>query len=81
MRKYDDASQDRIRSPVDGPTQSRVSRIMPGDDRLASLDLIERIVDPLGIPGSYVGLAPREWETKREQVTPTCHGRTCRSMS
>jgi hypothetical protein len=63
MRKYDGASQDRISSPVEGLTQSRVSRIMRGDDRVASLDLIERIVDSLGIPGSYVGLVSREWET------------------
>ena len=63
MKKYDGASQDRISSPVEGLTQSRVSRIMRGDDRVASLDVIERIVDSLGIPGSYVGLAPREWET------------------
>ena len=62
MKKYDGASQDRISSPVDGLTQSRVSRIMRGDDRVASLDVIERIVDSLGIPGSYVGLAPRDWE-------------------
>jgi hypothetical protein len=63
MRKYDGASQDRISSPVEGLTQSRVSRIMRGDDRVASLDVIERIVDSLGIPGHYVGLASREWET------------------
>lgn len=64
MRKYDGASQDRISSPVEGLTQSRVSRIMRGDDRVASLDLIERIVDSLQIPGSYVGLVPRAWETE-----------------
>jgi hypothetical protein len=63
MKKYDGASQDRISSPVEGLTQSRVSRIMHGDDRVSSLDLIERIVDGLRIPGSYLGLAAREWET------------------
>jgi hypothetical protein len=63
IRKYDGASQDRICSPVDGLSQSRVSRIMRGDDRVATLDLIERIVDGLRIPGSYVGLVPRAWES------------------
>src|SRR3954452_10391276 len=57
MRKYDGASQDRISSPVEGLTQSRVSRIMRGDDRVSGLDVVERIIDALGIPGSYVGLA------------------------
>jgi hypothetical protein len=35
---------------------------MRGDDHVATLDLIERIIDALGIPGSYVGLASRAWE-------------------
>jgi hypothetical protein len=62
MRKWDGASQDRISSPVDGLTQSRVSKIIRGEDRVASLDLVERIVDGLRIPGSYFGLLPRSWE-------------------
>jgi hypothetical protein len=70
MRKYDGASQDRISSPVEGLTQSRVSRIMRGDDRVASLEVIERIVDSLGIPGHYVGLAVRDWETTDADAVP-----------
>ena len=69
MRKYDGASQDRISSPVEGLTQSRVSKIMRGDDRVSGLDLVERIVDALHIPGGYVGLATREWEDA-EEATP-----------
>ncbi|MBI1758272.1 MAG: helix-turn-helix transcriptional regulator [Actinobacteria bacterium] len=68
MRKWDGASQDRISSPVDGLTQSRVSRIIRGEDRIASLDVIERIIDALHIPGSYVGLAPRPWEAEGLRV-------------
>jgi transcriptional regulator with XRE-family HTH domain len=62
MRKYDGASQDKIASPVAGLTQSRVSKIMRGVDRIAALDLIERIADALRIPGPVLGLAPRPWE-------------------
>jgi hypothetical protein len=62
MRQWDGASQDRICSPVDGLTQSRVSRIMKGEDRIATMDLIERISDSLRIPGELVGLARRPWE-------------------
>ncbi|WP_018639800.1 peptide deformylase [Parafrankia elaeagni] len=70
MRKYDGASQDRISSPIDGLSQSRVSRIVRGEDRIASLDLIERIADALRIPGGYFGLAPRSWEAARETAAP-----------
>lgn len=69
MRKYDGASQDRIASPVDGLTQSRVSRIIRGSDHIASLELIQRIADALHIPGQYLGLAPRAWEP--DEVTHT----------
>jgi hypothetical protein len=62
MRKYDGASQDRIASPVEGLTQSRVSKIVRGTDRIAALDVIERIADALRIPGQLLGLAPRKWE-------------------
>nr|MDT0666199.1 helix-turn-helix domain-containing protein [Micromonospora sp. DSM 115978] len=68
MKKYDGASQDRIASPVDGLTQSRVSRIMRGEDRIASLDLIERIADSLRVPGGYFRLAPRPWEASAVAV-------------
>jgi len=63
MRKYDGASQDRVSSPVPGLTQSRVSRVMSGESRIASLTLVERIADALRIPGRYFMLASRPWET------------------
>jgi len=63
MKKWDGASQDRIASPVEGLTQSRVSRIMRGEDRIMSLELIERIADAHHIPGALLGLAPRPWES------------------
>ncbi|WP_250291435.1 helix-turn-helix domain-containing protein [Frankia sp. CiP1_Cm_nod1] len=66
MRKYDAASQDRIASAVEGLDQSRVSKIVHGRDRVASLELIERIADGLRIPGGMLGLARRTWE-------PTAH--------
>ncbi|TCJ40729.1 helix-turn-helix transcriptional regulator [Parafrankia sp. BMG5.11] len=62
MRKYDGASQDRVSSPVRGLTQSRVSRVMSGETRIATLELVERIADALRIPGAYFRLAPRPWE-------------------
>nr|WP_239382335.1 XRE family transcriptional regulator [Frankia sp. CIT1] len=63
MRKYDGASQDRIASQVAGMTQGRVSKIMRGEDRVASFDVIERISDGLRVPGRLLRLAPRPWET------------------
>lgn len=62
MKQWDGASQDKIAAPVPGLTQSRVSRIMRGNDRIAGLELMERIADALRIPGAYLGLAPRAWE-------------------
>lgn len=70
MRKYDGASQDRISSPVEGLTQSRVSRIVRGTDHIAGLDLILRIADALRIPGAYFGLATRPWETDPAPDSP-----------
>ncbi|KJE24378.1 N-formylmethionyl-tRNA deformylase [Frankia torreyi] len=66
MKKYDGASQNRIASPVEGLSQSRVSRIMQGEDHIARLSLIERIADALRIPGAYFQLAARPWEATDE---------------
>jgi len=76
MRQHDGASQDRMSAPIEGLSQSRISRIMRDEDRVATLDLIERIIDGLHIPGRYVGLLPRPWETPQTPepltaVTPT----------
>jgi hypothetical protein len=64
MRKYDGASQDKISSPVEGMTQSRVSRIMRNKDHVATVGVMERIADALRIPGSYLGLTPLPWEAE-----------------
>ncbi|CAJ64076.1 MULTISPECIES: helix-turn-helix domain-containing protein [Frankia] len=74
MRKYDGASQDRVSSPVPGLTQSRVSRVMSGESRIASLTLVERIADALRIPGAYFLLAPRPWETSSPPPVPAGSG-------
>jgi len=42
MRKYDGVSQDRMSSPVEGLTQSRISRIMRDKERITTVDVIER---------------------------------------
>jgi hypothetical protein len=81
MRKWDGASQDNIASPVDRLTQSRVSRIARGVDHVSSLDVIERIIDALGIPGSYVGLNPRPWETSGENIAPAAEPVAAETMS
>ncbi len=83
MKKYDAASQDRIASAVEGLDQSRVSKIVHGRDRVASLELIERIADGLRVPGRLLGLAPRPWEpttrpshTHPEVVAPVVDSRS-----
>ncbi|WP_322777806.1 peptide deformylase [Frankia sp. Cas4] len=62
MRKWDHASQDRIASPIDGFSQPRISRIVRGEERIQSLEVIEWIADGLRIPGAFLRLAPRSWE-------------------
>ncbi|WP_322770370.1 helix-turn-helix domain-containing protein [Frankia sp. Cr1] len=70
LKKYDGASQDRIASPIEGLTQSRVSRIMRDQEHIMSIDLIERIADALRIPGELLRLAPRPWETTGPTPAP-----------
>ncbi|ONH34464.1 MULTISPECIES: helix-turn-helix domain-containing protein [Protofrankia] len=62
MKQYDGASQNRIASPVEGLTQSRISRVMRDKERIISIHPIERIADGLRIPGHLLRLAPRPWE-------------------
>ncbi|MCE0536979.1 helix-turn-helix domain-containing protein [Kineosporia rhizophila] len=71
MRQWDHTSQDRIAAPIENMTQSRVSRIMTGKDRIASVEVVERIADGLHIPGSFLGLAPRLWESHDPNRTTT----------
>lgn len=71
MRQWDHASQDRIAAPIEGMTQSRVSRIMTKKDRIATAEVMERVADGLHIPGSFLGLAPRRWENHDPNRTST----------
>ncbi|MBT0773170.1 helix-turn-helix domain-containing protein [Kineosporia sp. J2-2] len=71
MKQWDGVSQDRIAAPIEGLTQSRVSRIVRGVDRVVSVGVIERIIDGLHIPGSFLGLAPRRWESQEANRTVT----------
>ncbi|MEU5978769.1 helix-turn-helix transcriptional regulator [Streptomyces sp. NPDC047315] len=41
----------------------RVSKMARGDGTVTSLPVLERICDGLQIPGAYLGLAARPWET------------------
>lgn len=43
-------------------TPSRVSEVIAGKRTLTQITVIERVADGLGIPGSMLGLAAREWE-------------------
>jgi len=63
MRKYDGVSQDKMSSPVDGLTQSRMSKVMTGKERITTVEVIERIAEALHIPGAYFRLAPLKWES------------------
>lgn len=71
MRKYDGVSQDKISSPVDGLTQSRMSKIMRDKERIITVDLMERIADSLRVPGPFFGLAPRPWEEDAPDLSVT----------
>jgi Helix-turn-helix len=71
MSKYDGASQDNIASPVEGLTQSRVSRIMNGKDHITTLGVIEKVAEALRVPGSYFGLAAMEWEQNGDSAAET----------
>ena len=73
MSQWDGVSQDKIAAPVEGLTQSRVSKIMRGADRVATVEVMERIADALHIPGAYLGLAPRGWEGDTLETATTAH--------
>ncbi|GHH80469.1 hypothetical protein GCM10018781_60930 [Kitasatospora indigofera] len=45
----------------------RVSLVARGEATVTSFEAVERIADGLGIPGGFLGLAPRPWE----KSTPT----------
>jgi hypothetical protein len=63
IKQWDGVSQDTMSAPIEGFGQSRVSKVMSGDEKITMLDLMERICDALRIPGEYFGWLPRKWET------------------
>ncbi|MFB7473731.1 hypothetical protein [Kitasatospora sp. NPDC056184] len=62
IKKYGGLSQNRIAAACQ-LTPGKVSVIMSdGSKRITSYEVIARIADGLGIPGNFLGLAPRSWE-------------------
>ncbi|MFG3267849.1 helix-turn-helix domain-containing protein [Streptomyces bobili] len=66
IKKYSGLSQNRIASAC-CLTPGKVSAIINGQQQVTSFDVICRICDGLRIPGSLLGLAPRDWETRPGQ--------------
>jgi len=71
IQQWDPVSQDKIAAPIERFTQSRVSRLIRGLDRVTTIEVIEQISDGIHIPGSFFGLAPRHWETQDHRRTLT----------
>ncbi|WP_327074326.1 hypothetical protein OG196_30575 [Kitasatospora purpeofusca] len=68
IKKYGGLSQNRIAAAC-RLTPGKVSVIMSdGSKRITSYEVIARIADGLGIPGSLLGLAPRSWEQHSTEV-------------
>lgn len=62
LRRHQGITQAQIAAAT-GLTQGRVSKLMSDEQmRVMHIDVIERIVDGLRIPGALVGLAARSWE-------------------
>lgn len=67
LRQHQGITQAQIAAAT-GLTQGRVSKLMSDEQmRVMHIDVIERIVDGLRIPGSMVGLATRSWEEDPER--------------
>lgn len=62
LRRHQGTTQAQIAAAT-GLTQGRISKLMSDEQmRVMHIDVIERIVDGLRIPGHLVGLAARPWE-------------------
>jgi transcriptional regulator with XRE-family HTH domain len=67
LRQHQGTTQAQIAAAT-GLTQGRVSKLMSDPQmRVMHIDVIERIVDGLQIPGAMVGLAARPWETDDQE--------------
>jgi hypothetical protein len=62
IKKWGGLSQNRIASACQ-LTPGKVSTIIAGTHRVTSYDVVCRIADGLRIPGQFVGLADRPWES------------------
>ncbi len=73
LRQYQGLSQTDI-SGATGLSQPRVSNLMTRPQlRVTSIEVIERIVDGLRIPGVLVGLAVRQWEHAASDPQAAAH--------
>lgn len=62
IKRHTGLSQNRIANAC-GMSPGKVSTIMAGTARVTSYEVLTRISDGLRIPGVFLGLAPRPWET------------------
>ncbi|MEU2081850.1 helix-turn-helix transcriptional regulator [Streptomyces albus] len=62
IKKWGGLSQNRIASACQ-LTPGKVSAIINGQHQITSMEVIRRIADGLRIPGAFLGLAPRPWES------------------
>lgn len=71
IRQWQGFSQNDIAAAVGGGlSQSRVSKIMNGHEKITTFSVIVRVADAFYIPGIYLGLANRPWETTPAPVAP-----------
>lgn len=69
MQQWDGVSQDKIAASIEKFTQSRVSRLIRDLDRVKTIEVLENISDGIHIPGSFLGLTPRRWESQEQDRT------------
>jgi transcriptional regulator with XRE-family HTH domain len=66
MSKYQGATQTELAAAT-GLTQARISKLMCNPkERIAHIDVIERLANGLRIPGFMLGLAAQEWELEND---------------
>lgn len=63
IKQYAGLSQNQIAIAC-GLTPGKVSTIMSGSTQVTSYEVLARIADGLRVPGDFIGLAPRPWETE-----------------
>jgi transcriptional regulator with XRE-family HTH domain len=63
LKQYAGLSQNKIALTC-GLTPGKVSTIISGTAHITSYEVLCRVADGLRIPGDFIGLAPRPWETE-----------------